>query len=100
MARSAELAETLKTRIALAEGAKEIKSLTDRIAEIQSAARAYRTQTERRIIERERPERSTDREMMARSSAPPQREITAALAQQGRVATDNASAGFRPNRTK
>jgi hypothetical protein len=100
MARCAELAETLKLReIALADGAKEIKSLTDRIAEIQSTARAYRTQSERRIselnerLERERAERAPDREARPRSTPPPQREITA---RQAWVATHIASGRTAP----
>src|SRR5207302_7763166 len=71
-------------------------------SEIQSAAQAYRTQTQRHInelnekLERERTERAANREMMARSSAPPQREITAERAQQGGVATDSPSEPTAP----
>jgi len=65
IARSSDLAETLKTREnALAEAEREIKSLTDRAAEIQAAAQAYRSQAERHItgltesLERERVQRA------------------------------------------
>jgi predicted nucleic acid-binding Zn-ribbon protein len=88
-AQSVESAERMKAReIVLAENAQEVKSLTDRIAEIQFAAQAYRTQAERHIselterLEAERIERAANREMMARSSPAPQRELTAERAQQ------------------
>src|SRR5262245_46168700 len=92
-AQSAESAERMKAReIALAGNAQEIKSLTDRIAEIQFAAQAYRTQAERHIselnerLERERIERTEIRETLARSSAAPRRELPAERAQQGGAA--------------
>jgi len=50
--RSSVLAETLKAReTALAHAEQKIKSLTDRIAEIEVDAGAYRAKTERRIDE-------------------------------------------------
>jgi hypothetical protein len=97
-AQSVESAERMKAReIALAENAQEVKSLTDRIAEIQFAAQAYRTQAERHIselterLEAERIERAANREMMARSSPAPQRELTAERAQQAGATTDSPS---------
>ena len=102
-ARSADSAERLKAReIALAENAQEIKSLTDRIAEIEFAAQTYRIQAERHVselserLERERAERAANRKMMARSPAPPQREIPAAHAQLAGVATDSPSEPAAP----
>src|SRR5262244_891032 len=50
--RSSSLAETLKAReTALAHAEQKIKSLTDRVAEIEVDAGAYRAKTERRIDE-------------------------------------------------
>jgi len=91
-ARSAELAQRLKAReIALAEKAEDVRSLTHRIEKVELAARAYRTHAERHIselderLQRERTERAANREMTARSSPPPQREMTSERVQRDRL---------------
>ena len=66
--RSSILAETLKAReTALAHAEQKIKSLTDRIAEIEVDAGAYRAKTERRIDELNA---SLQRDILAGRGAP------------------------------
>lgn len=96
-AQSAGLAQRLKAReIALAEKAQELNSLTDRIEKVELAARAYRTQAERHIsefnerLQRERTEVTANREMPARSSSLPQREIAGERVQQDRLTADSS----------
>jgi chromosome segregation ATPase len=95
-AQSAGLAQRLKAReIALAENAQEIKSLADRIGKVELATQAYRTEAERHISEfnerfqRERTEQAANREMTARNSLAPQREIPGGRVQQDRVTADS-----------
>jgi hypothetical protein len=107
-AQSAELAQRLKAReIALAENAQEIKSLADRIGKVELAAQAYRTEAERHIselnerLQRERTERAASREMTARNSLAPQREIIGGPVQRDRITADSppppAAPGLSPS---
>jgi hypothetical protein len=78
-------------------------SLADRIGKVELAAQAYRTESKRHIsgfnerLQREHPERGAHREMTARNSLAPQREITGGRVQRDRAPPQPVAPGPSPS---